>query len=117
MHIYIVPKTLFYKKENSKCQVLKIRVSSLYFFILFEKMMFNKTSFKITYKKKERRCCISRYEFILDFMVSTAVMERSAGAQWVQCQTANEAARVRIPANTNGFFLNVFLAPDGSEPT
>ena len=37
----------------------------------------------------------------------------SAVAQWVECQTANEAARVRIPANTNGFFLSVFLAPGG----
>ena len=33
------------------------------------------------------------------------------------CQTANQAVRVRIPANTNGFFLSVFLAPGGSEHT
>ena len=45
------------------------------------------------------------------------ISQRSAVAQWVECQTANQAARVRIPANINGFFLSVFLAPGGSEPT
>ena len=38
-------------------------------------------------------------------------------AQWVEYQNANQAARVRIPTNTNGFFLSVFLAPGGPEPT
>ena len=38
-------------------------------------------------------------------------------AHWVECRTANEVARVGFPANTNGFFLSVFLAPGGSEPT
>ena len=38
-------------------------------------------------------------------------------AKWVECRTANQVARVRIPANTNGFFLSVFLAPGGSDPT
>ena len=28
-------------------------------------------------------------------------------AQWVERQTTNQAARVRIPANANGFFLSV----------
>ena len=41
----------------------------------------------------------------------------SAVAQWVECQTSNQAAQVRIPVNTNGFFLSVFLASGGSEPT
>ena len=41
----------------------------------------------------------------------------SAVAQWVECRATNQVARVRIPANTNGFFLNLFLAPGGSEPT
>ena len=30
-------------------------------------------------------------------------------AQSVECRTANQAARVRILAKTNGFFLSVFL--------
>ena len=29
-------------------------------------------------------------------------------AQWVECQTANQAAWIQISANINGFFLNVF---------
>ena len=43
----------------------------------------------------------------------TDLNKRSAMAQWVKCQTANQVARVRIPANTNVLFLSVFLAPDG----
>ena len=41
----------------------------------------------------------------------------SAVARSVEYQTANQAVRVQIPANTNEFLLSVFLAPDGSEPT
>ena len=29
-------------------------------------------------------------------------------AQWVERRTVNQTARIRIPANTNGFFLSVF---------
>ena len=36
---------------------------------------------------------------------------------WVECQTSNQAAQVRILANNNGFLLSFFLAPGGSEPT
>ena len=41
--------------------------------------------------------------------------EKVIRAQWVECRTDNQAARVQIPANTNEFFLRVFLAPGGSE--
>ena len=34
--------------------------------------------------------------------------QRSAVAQWIEFQTANQAARFRIPANTNGCFLKYF---------
>ena len=34
-----------------------------------------------------------------------------------KCQTANQTARIRIPANTNRFLLSVFLTPGGSKPT
>ena len=43
--------------------------------------------------------------------------ERGGTVGRVSGQTDNQAARVRIPANTNGFFLCVFLGPGGSEPT
>ena len=39
------------------------------------------------------------------------------GAQWPECQIANQAARVRILANTNGFILSVLLTPGCLVPT
>ena len=36
---------------------------------------------------------------------------RSAVAQWIEYRTANQSARVRISANTNGFFSKCFSGP------
>ena len=44
-------------------------------------------------------------------------VHRSTLAQEVECQTAYQATQIRIPANINEFFLSVFLAPGGPEPT
>ena len=46
----------------------------------------------------------------------TWVFVEDAVAQWVECQTANQAAQVRIPANTNGLFYKHILVPSNSEP-
>ena len=41
-------------------------------------------------------------------IVNKYVVKIQWSAQWIERRTANQTARVWLPANTNGFFLSVF---------
>ena len=45
------------------------------------------------------------------------ILIRSAVGQWVECQTANQVAQVRIPGSNPGQHQWIFLALGGSELT